>query len=212
MKKVLIVALILVSSIFGSEWRAISKVDDFTDQKVQFAVYEDDKHRIQLSREGDIVWMYVSIKTLDQFHPNGLIELRVDKNEVRKMSFKTLNDSNKYIKVFEWKPSIIAFRLTALSKISNVYSCGSIEELINGKELKIRYMTALDMGQNSFSVPLINAGKAIKQGLDINECIDSKKLVFTEGIHSTKECQEQGGVWMFNKERGGQGCHKQLLN
>lgn len=45
-----------------------------------YAAYSDDEHRIQLSHEGNSVWIFLSRKKPGIFEPNGIIELRVDKN------------------------------------------------------------------------------------------------------------------------------------
>lgn len=149
-------------------WGFVNKVDDFTDQQVMYAAYSDDEHRIQLSHEGDSVWMFITRKKIGTFEPNGIIELRVDDNKSlaidpvkSKRTAKLLG-----ISTFQWEPSTVGFLIWHGKENEG---CGYIGQLLEGKKLKGRYQTN-SMERDTFQVSLDGAKEAIISGLGLNIC------------------------------------------
>lgn len=161
--------LIFVAHAANAEWTSVNKVDDFTDKETKHAAFSDSEHRIQLSREGKAVWMFITRKKLGTFEPNGLIELRVDKNEVRvidpvksKQLAETLGRQT-----FKWEPATVGFLLWHGAEDKG---CGYVIELLQGHELKVRYQTN-SLERETFDVSLNGAKQAIIDGLGLTKCV-----------------------------------------
>ena len=90
-KLIFLILLAVVNSSAMAEWKSVNEVDAFTDKKVRYAVYDDANHRLQISREKAGVWMFVTRKKIGTFEPNGIIELRVDKNKAKEINPVSLN-------------------------------------------------------------------------------------------------------------------------
>jgi len=73
----------LLPTLALANWSYVDKVDYFTDEVVKYSFYGDKDHRIQLSRENGAVWVFITRKKTGTFEPNGLIEMRIDKNKMR---------------------------------------------------------------------------------------------------------------------------------
>lgn len=159
---------IVYSSTAFAGWEVVSKKDDFTDEMRSYAAYNDNDHRVQLSREGDGVWMFITRKKIGTIEPSGLIELRVDENKLRiidphkaKMLAKMLGKET-----FQWEPTTVGFLLWHGKEDEG---CGYINELNSGKELKVRYQTS-KMSHEIFKVGLGGAKNAIAKSLALNVC------------------------------------------
>lgn len=151
-----------------SNWNYVNKVDDFTDEKVMFAAYNDSDHRIQLSHEGTSVWMFITRKKLGTFEPSGIIELRVDRNKTHIIDPAKAKLLSKLMKksVFQWEPSTVGFLLWHGKEEEG---CGYIGQLLNGKELRGRYQLN-SMERDSFKISLDGAKPAIIEGLGLTSC------------------------------------------
>lgn len=165
----IIISLIIILPIsVKAEWVSINKVDEFTDEKVSYATYSDDKHQIQLSREHDAVWMFITILNTASFEPKGVIELRVDKNAVLTVDPVKRQKLAKILgrPTFNWEPKTVGFLVWSGNEIEG---CGYIGELLNGEILKGRYQIN-SMEKNTFNINLDGAKEAIKSGLGLEHC------------------------------------------
>lgn len=160
--------IILFANAAHAEWTFVNKVDDFTDKQVRYAAFSDTEHRIQLSHEGKAVWMFITIKKIGTFEPNGIIEMRVDKNETmvidpekRKQLAELMGQPT-----FQWEPATVGFLLWHGSEGEG---CGYIGQLLQGQELKVRYQTN-SLERDTFSVTLAGAKQEIINGLGLTKC------------------------------------------
>lgn len=151
-----------------AEWTSVNKIDEFTDKQTKFAAFNDSEHRIQLSHEGKAVWMFITRKKLGTFEPNGLIELRVDKNEVRVIDPVKSKRLAELVgkKTFQWEPTTVGFLIWHGSEGEG---CGYVDELLQGHELKVRYQTN-SLERDTFNVALDGAKQAIIDGLGLTKC------------------------------------------
>jgi hypothetical protein len=165
MKKMML-SLMLVSGLFA-EWTVVDKVDDFTDKKEKYVVYNDKKHKIQISKsEDNQIWFYIQRKELGHIEPNTIIELRVDKNKttiINPLLLAELTAMMKTSPLYEWEPDIVGFMICA-KKVS--MDCPFVSNIITGKELKIRYSTS-KFEKETFTIDLIDSDKLIKKALEI---------------------------------------------
>ncbi len=164
--------LLTFAQIVNADWTFVNKVDEFTDKSVRYAVYSDANHRIQLSHQGEAVWMFISRKKIGTFEPNGTIEMRVDKNEARivdpEKSKKLASLLGK--STFQWEPATVGFLVWHGKEDEG---CGFVGELLQGKELKVRYQTN-SLERDTFSASLAGAKQAIIDGLALTKCGQSK--------------------------------------
>ena len=167
-KLITYVAFMLFTHNAYAEWTYVNKVDDFTDKQVRYATYSDADHRIQLSYEGKAVWMFITRKKLSTFEPNGLIELRVDKNEARVIDPEKSKRLARLTgtPAFQWEPATVGFLLWHGTEEDG---CGYIGELLQGQELKVRYQTN-SLQRDTFSANLAGAKQAIINGLGLMKC------------------------------------------
>lgn len=151
-----------------AEWTYVNKIDEFTDKQVRYALYSDADHRIQLSHEGKAVWMFITRNKIGTIEPNGLIEMRVDKNEPRVIDPVESKRLAKLIgaPTFQWEPATVGFLLWHGSEKEG---CGYVEELLQGQELKIRYQTN-SLTRDTFNASLAGAKRAIISGLGLTKC------------------------------------------
>jgi hypothetical protein len=163
-----IMAIVLFTHAAHAEWTSVNKVDDFTDKQVRYAAFSDVDHRIQLSHEGKAVWMFITRNKIGSFEPNGLIELRVDKNEVRVVDPVESKQLAELMgePTFEWEPATVGFLLWHGSEEEG---CGYVSELLQGQELKVRYQTN-SLERDTFHASLIGAKQAIIDGLGLTKC------------------------------------------
>ena len=149
-------------------WEFVDKVDDFTDEKVLYAVYSDDEHRIQLSHEGDSVWMFITRKKIGTFEPSGIIELRVDDNKSRTIDPVKSKQLAELLgkTTFEWEPDTVGFLIWHGKEDEG---CGYVGELLEGKELKGRYQIN-SMERDTFKISLEGAKESIIGGLGLTIC------------------------------------------
>lgn len=151
-----------------AEWTSMNKVDDFTDKQVRYAAFSDAEHRIQLSHEGDAVWMFITRKKIGTFEPSGLIEMRVDTNVTRVIDPVESKRLAELLgrTTFQWEPATVGFLLWHGSEEEG---CGYIGELLHGRELKIRYQIN-SLERDTFSASLLGAKQAITDGLGLTKC------------------------------------------
>lgn len=167
---------LLCFSAVGQEWSHVNKTDEFTDEKVNYVMYRDNEHHIQLSHQGksNRVFMFITRNKIGTIEPNSVIDLRVDSNKTNTIDPNKLKTLSEMIgeKMYEWQPDTIAFAIWHGKPENN--SCGFIGELINGKELKIRY--AVDkMTKETYSFSLEGAAEHIANGLGVPECLSLQK-------------------------------------
>jgi len=162
------VTIMLLTYTANADWVSVNKVDDFTDERVQYTAFSDADHRIQLSHEGESVWMFVTRKKIGTFEPDGLIELRVDKNDVRTVDPTKMKRLAKITgrPTFQWEPATVGFLIWhGVEK----EGCGYVGELLQGQELKVRYQTN-SLERDTFNVSLIGAKEEIIGGLGLTIC------------------------------------------
>lgn len=172
----IIAALLLLSlaQLANAEWSAVNRVDDFTDEVVRFAVFKDDAHSIQVSRQGEdeSVWMFIERTKIGQFHPYGSIEMRVDKNETYGWDteeLRRLEEMSKSIglpTMYQWEPATIGVLIWHGNEAEG---CGKIGEMISGQEFKFRYQVSKSE-RESFSITLAGAREALVEGLGLTVC------------------------------------------
>jgi len=160
--------ILLFAHAAHAEWTSVNKVDDFTDEQVRYAAFSDADHRIQLSHEGKAVWMFITRKKIGTFEPNGLIEMRVDKNETRIIDPEKSKRLAELLgqPTFQWEPATVGFLLWHGSEEEG---CGYVGELLEGQELKVRYQTN-SLERDTFSASLVGAKQAIINGLGLTKC------------------------------------------
>jgi len=148
-----------------AKWTYVNKIDEFTDKKICYTEYTDENHRIQLSHEGKSVWMYITRKKNGTFEPNGIIELRVDKNELREIDpIKSKKLASLLGRsTFQWEPSTVGFLLWHGNEKEGL---GYIGELLNGREFKARYQLNT-MERDAFKISLDGAKESIVKGLEL---------------------------------------------
>ena len=160
-----------------AEWGFVDSVDDFTDERVRFAYYSDDDHRIQLSRHDDnSVWMYITRSKIGSFEPDTPVEYRVDQGMLRDADIDTsrllerLGQGPTYI----WEPDTVGFRVWhGNHEDLSPDPCGFIGDLLSGYVLRVRYhISSLD--RDTFSVDLADADDAIVKGLSVDVCVDQE--------------------------------------
>jgi hypothetical protein len=175
-----IVVLLLASFVAtaaSAQWTYINKVDDFTDEVIKAAIWEDKDHKIQLSRiEPDkfgrrSIWMYVSRKGIGTIAPDGLIELRIDKNATKEIKPDIYRDLEKLTKMrwISWQPDTVAFFFQAESDDRENH-CQHITPLILGETLRIRYRTD-KMDTAAFAVPLAGQTEKLVETLELEVCV-----------------------------------------
>jgi len=162
------IVFMLFSHFAYADWTYVNKVDDFTDKQVRYAEYSDADHRIQLSHEGKAVWMFITRKKIGTFEPNGIVELRVDKNEAHVIDPIKSKRLAKLIgtPTFQWEPATVGFLLWHGLEEEG---CGYIGELLQGQELKVRYQINT-LQRDTFSTNLVLAKQAIINGLGLIKC------------------------------------------
>ena len=170
LKKIISTFIALLPMYAFANWSYVDKIDDFTDKAAKYTAYSDDNHRVQLSRENSAVWIFITRKSLGTFEPNGLIEIRVDKNKMRETDPKKLKKLAKLLgrSTFQWEPATVGF-LVWHGTEKKGDDCGFISELLSGQELKIRYQINT-LERNAFTVSLQGSKDAIIKGLGLNIC------------------------------------------
>jgi hypothetical protein len=155
------------TSIFG-QWSYVNSVDEFTDEKVNFVAYSDDEHQIQISYQGDAVWMFITKIGIESFEPNGLIELRVDKNETLTIDPEKLKELGKILgkQTFQWEPKTVGFLIWHGKEDED---CGFIGQLIEGEFLSFRYQIS-SLDRETYKISLVGAKEAIIDGLNLTIC------------------------------------------
>lgn len=161
-------AFYVIPSTVSAQWSFVEKVDDFTDEKITYALYSDNDHQIQISHEGKAVWIFITKNGLESFEPNGKIELRVDKNETRiidPVKCKELSDLMGK-DTFLWEPKTVGFLIWHGKEDEG---CGYIGELLEGDFLNFRYQIN-SMESETYKISLEGAKEAIVQGLNLTIC------------------------------------------
>lgn len=168
MKNIFVFLLFAFSSPAFAEWTSVNKVDAFSDEKVRYAVYDDQDHRVQISHQGTAVWMFVTRKKIGTFEPNKLIELRVDKNKTLEFDPPKMNKIFASLgqKAYQWEPATIGFLIWHGQEDK---TCGYIGELISGENLSVRYQINT-MERDYFSISLAGAKEALIDGLNLKTC------------------------------------------
>ena len=161
-----------------AEWGFVDSVDAFTDERVQFAYYSDDDHRLQLSRHDDnSVWMYISRKKIGTFEPDTNVEYRVDQGLLRGEStvdFSKLRERLGEEPTYIWEPDTVAFRVWhGNPEAPRSDPCGFIGDLLSGSILRVRYYISR-IDRDTFSVDLADADESIVQGLGVESCTDQE--------------------------------------
>ena len=154
-----------------ADWTYIDSIDPFTDEPSKATIWEDNNHRIQLSRgkDGNQVWMYVTRKLPGSFEPNTPVEYRVDQYALRGENMITFHElmerlSNTIRYVLE--PETVAFS-TWYGDPNEPTGCGFIGELLHGQTLRVRYwLNKVD--RDTFSVDLTEADESIRIGLNLS--------------------------------------------
>jgi len=162
------IIILLFAQAAHAEWTSVNKVDDLTDEQVRYAAFSDADHRIQLSHEGKAVWMFITRKKIGTFEPNGLIEMRVDKNETMVVDPEKSKRLAELLgkPTFQWEPATVGFLLWHGSEDEG---CGYVGQLLQGQELKVRYQTN-SLERDTFSANLAGAKQSIINGLGLTKC------------------------------------------
>lgn len=160
----------ILPTLASANWSHVDKIDDFTDESVKYSFYSGKDHNIQISRENKSVWMFITRKKTGTFEPNGLIEIRVDKNDVLEIDPESLKSMEELMDTsfYQWEPSTVGFRVWH-GEENEGGDCSFIGEIINGKALKVRYQIN-KLEKDSFKVDLQGAKDAIVNGLDLKVC------------------------------------------
>ena len=169
-------------SVKANAWQEINYVDDFTDEQVKAARWEDDHHIIQISLDKYILQgkqttgyrMYVSRKDIGTFEPRTPIELRVDKRELS--DFKDM-DLPGFENLFVWSPGTLTFTISA-----KVPTCNAVMQgLTEGEVLRGRYYIS-STDRATFSVPLAGLSSILGRLFEIPcvEGVDAKPLTTKE--------------------------------
>lgn len=169
MKLIIYGLLVMFPSILTAQWNYVNKIDDFTDEKVSYVEYTDDDYRIQLSYEGEknAVWMFISIKGMQTFEPDGIIEYRIDTNDTRTKDPSKLKLLEEFTGVmYNWEPKTVGFLVWHGEEDEG---CGFIGELMQGEYLSVRYQVS-SMGRKTFKISLEGAKEAIIKGLELKVC------------------------------------------
>ncbi len=168
--KTLFSALVLgvFSTVAMAGWISVDKTDDFTDKQVTFARYTDTKHTIQISREDNGVWMYITRKLTGTLEPDTVVELRVDENKTFEVNpeLSALLERLGQKASYQWEPKIVGFLIWHGIEEEG---CAFIGELLLGSKLRGRYRLN-SMERDTFSIPLEGARGAIIAGLDLKIC------------------------------------------
>ncbi|MBS3998728.1 MAG: hypothetical protein KGZ67_15560 [Hydrogenophaga sp.] len=167
-KQLATMAILFFAQAAYAEWIFVNKVDEFTDKQVRYAAYSDAEHRVQLSYEGKAVWVFISRKKIGTIEPNGLIEIRVDKNKPRVIDPVKSKQLEKLLgqSTFQWEPATVGFLLWHGAEEEG---CGYIGELLQGQELKVRYQIS-SLERDTFSASLVGAKQIIVNGLGLTKC------------------------------------------
>src|SRR5690554_4663095 len=162
------IIILLFAQAAHAEWTSVNKVDDFTDEQVRYAAFSDADHRIQLSHEGKAVWMFITRKKIGTFEPNGLIEMRVDKNETMVVDPEKSKRLAELLgkPTFKWEPATVGFLLWHGSEEEG---CGYVGQLLQRQELKVRYQTN-SLERDTFSANQTGAKQSIINGLGLTKC------------------------------------------
>lgn len=163
-----IVILFIIPMTIKAQWSAVNRTDPFTDEEIAYALYSDSLHDIQLSEEDGRIWMFIT-KKVGTFEPDGLIELRVDKYNLRKIDPPKMRELGKLLHrtMYNWEPSTIGFNAWAGDTTGG--SCGFIDELILGETLIFRYEVS-SLEKEAYRISLSNADTAIYKGLGLTHC------------------------------------------
>jgi len=169
-KKIFITIVTFLPVLAFANWSYVDKVDDFTDEELKYSFYNDNDHRIQLSRENGAVWIFITRKKSGTFEPNGLIQMRIDKNKMRETDPKKLKQFAKLMgsSTFQWEPATVGFLVWHGTEKAGE-DCGFISELLKGQELKIRYQINT-LERDSLKVNLQGSKDAIVKGLGLKIC------------------------------------------
>ncbi|PSF15373.1 hypothetical protein [Marinobacter shengliensis] len=102
------------------------------------------------------------------FEPNGLIEMRVDKNETMVVDPEKSKRLAELLgkPTFQWEPATVGFLLWHGSEEEG---CGYVGQLLQGQELKVRYQTN-SLERDTFSANLAGAKQSIINGLGLTKC------------------------------------------
>ena len=164
----------LLAATANAEWLYINKIDDFTDENIRAAVWQDDDHRIQLSRQEPTpeghrnIWIFINRKAPGTISPTGLVEYRIDKLDTREVDIKHLEWLEKTIKRerVSWQPDTIAFFVQGDWEDAK---CTNIEPFLTGNTLRIRYRTD-KMDTAAFAVPLEGQREKLIEILELEHC------------------------------------------
>lgn len=171
-KKIMLLLLIFFPISGYANWNVISKIDDFTDDEVKFASYNDDHHHLQINRneKTGYVWFFIKRKDIGSFEPNTIIEMRVDKNKVKEIDPKFLKRLSSSVgqTFYQWEPNTIAFSVWH-GKEDKGKKCGFISDLLTGDTLKIRYRVST-LETNSINISLNGAKDSLIEALDLKVC------------------------------------------
>ena len=166
-----------------SLWTAIDEVDQFTDEGIKAAVYEDDTHRIQISVETEkTIAMYLSSKG-GTFEPNTKLEMRIDKNPM--VDFEPMGEMLDKIMtetlgmpLYRWTPTTLVIMFASIDGLTSTApadietasnSCSSIiTQFLNGKNLIGRYYVS-DTSRENFSISLEGFKEAANKLFEIRE-------------------------------------------
>lgn len=160
--------LVLACSPLSANWQAVETKDEFTDRISRNATHDGPRHKIQIARLRDDVWMLIARKAIGTFEPNGIVEYRVDNNETRTLNPPRLKLIEKTVgRQYVWEPSAILFSVWSGNEADG--DCGFIGELIRGSELKVRYQTD-KLSSETFTVSLAGSGAALRNALQTKTC------------------------------------------
>ena len=169
-KKAFILILALFPSLGFADWIHIDKVDDFSDESIKYALHISPHHTLQVSRENGMVWMFITRKDVGTIEPDGLIQLRVDKNKTLKIDPAKAKRMEELMgkAFYNWEPMTVGFNIWHGEETVGK-DCGFVSQLISGQELKFRYQIN-SLETESFEVSLEGAKEAIIKGLELKVC------------------------------------------
>lgn len=159
MRKIYIIILILFTHINAyAQWSAVNKINGFTDKKINYIVYEDNNHIVQI--DGDLVkgWMIVTRKKIGFIYQDTFVKFRVDKRKIYNVDIPFMKNT------FNEKVSIdnktVAFELHTIAHAGNLLC-----EMIKGNVLKIQYNTSSKVTEN-LDIPLKGVTNIIYKAFD----------------------------------------------
>ena len=177
MKKI-IYLLALLSFPTIADWQYINTTDDFTDESIEYVLFEDNEHRLEVRKSStpeNSTWLFITMKGLGTFEPYAPVDIRVDKNKSYSVDKKQSEFSKRWLNfpLYVWEPQTIGILLGAEHKKGEVNFCNQLDYIGSGKNLKFRYHTS-KLKSQSYSVSLSGAQNALSKLVNLTSCTEKQ--------------------------------------